>query len=271
IPRSTFTELTNFGTNPTNVRAWIYVPQNLAPNPAIVVGIHWCSGSASDFMSATGYNYQADAKGFIVIYPQTTRSDKCWEVYSEATLTHDGGGDSLGIVSAVRWTIANFNANKSKVYATGHSSGGMMTNVLIGAYPDIFAAGAATAGVPFACFEGPSAWNSECSTGMKIKTPQEWGDRVRQAYPGYTGPRPKMQVWHGTLDATLSYNNFGEEIKQWTNIFGVSTTATNTVYNYPLTGWTRYDYGPNVSGISAAGVDHNIPYQTTKVMDWFGL
>ena len=32
------------------------------------------------------------------------------------------------------------------------SSGGMMTNVLLGDYPDVFKAGAAFAGVPFACF-----------------------------------------------------------------------------------------------------------------------
>jgi acetylxylan esterase len=24
------------------------------------------------------------------------------------------------------------------------------------------------------------------------------GDQVRAAYTGYTGPRPKMMIWHGT-------------------------------------------------------------------------
>lgn len=54
---------------------------------------------------------------------------------SEIVYRHDGGGDSLGIVSAVRWTIANFDADTSRIFATGISSGAMMTNVLIGAYP----------------------------------------------------------------------------------------------------------------------------------------
>lgn len=271
FPRATYTEITNFGSNPTGVRAWLYVPQNLLAKPPIIVGIHWCSGTADAFYSGSNYKALADQKGFIVIYPQTPNSDGCWDVHTLETLTHNGGGDSLGIVSAVRWTITNFNADTTKIFATGISSGAMMTNVLIGAYPDIFAAGAASAGVPFACFEGSSAWNSVCSTGANIKTAQEWGDRVRAAYPGYTGTRPKMQFWHGTLDTTLNYNNFGEEVKQWTNVFGVSTTPTNTVLNYPLSGWTRYDYGPNVMGISAAGVDHSIPYQTTQIMEWFGL
>lgn len=51
---------------------------------------------------------------------------------------HNGGGDSLGVISAVRWTISNFNANTSRVYAVGTSSGAMMTNVLIGAYPGLY-------------------------------------------------------------------------------------------------------------------------------------
>ena len=38
--------------------------------------------------------------------------------------------------------------------------------------------------------------------------------------PGYTGARPRMQLWHGTEDTTLRYPNFGEEIKQWTNVLG---------------------------------------------------
>ncbi|KIM23821.1 carbohydrate esterase family 1 protein [Serendipita vermifera MAFF 305830] len=271
IPRATLTEITNFGSNPTGVRVWIYVPQNLAPNPPIVVGIHWCTGTANAFYTATGYGSLADQKGFIVIYPQTPNSDGCWDVHSTETLTHNAGGDSLGIVSAVRWTITNVNANASKVFATGSGSGAMRTNVLIGAYPDVFAAGSAVAGVPFACFEGTSRWSSECSTGNLIKTPQEWGDRVRAAYPGYTGVRPKMQFWHGTADEILNYNNFGEEVKQWTNVSGVSTTPTNTVANYPLSGWTRYDYGPNVMGISAAGVTHDIAYQSNLILGWFGL
>ncbi|KAG8769692.1 hypothetical protein FRC20_003277 [Serendipita sp. 405] len=271
IPRSTFTEIKNFGTNPTGVRAWLYVPATLAARPPIIVGIHWCHGDANAFYSGTQFATLAAQKGFIVIYPQTPNSDGCWDVHTNETLTHNAGGDSLGIVSAVRWTIQNFNANPSRVYAVGTSSGAMMTNVLLGAYPDVFAAGSANAGVPYACFQGTDSWNAACATGQVTKTAQQWGDLVRNGYPGYTGTRPKMQFWHGTADQVLYYQNFLEETKQWTNVFGVSTTATNTVSNYAVSGWTRYDYGPNVMAISAAGVSHDIQLQTTQVMEWFGL
>lgn len=80
-----------------------------------------------------------------------------------------------------------------------------------------------------------------------------------------------MQVWHGTGDAVLYYQNFLEEIKQWTNVLGVSATPSATVQNYAVSGWTRTDYGPRFMAISAQGVDHGIQYQGPQVKEFFGL
>ena len=161
-----------------------------------------------------------------------------------------------------RYAQQNYNADPNRTFVTGVSSGAMMTNVLLGAYPDVFRAGSAFAGVPFACFAGPGKWNSQCAQGQLTRTPQQWGDLVRNAYPGYTGPRPRMQLWHGTNDETLSYVNFGEAIKQWTNVHGLSQTPTST--DSPQSGWTRTRYANGsgqvqVEAISMAGVDHGLP------------
>jgi acetylxylan esterase len=74
----------------------------------------------------------------------------------------------------------------------------------------------------------PTAAQDVQARAKASTTPQQWGALVRNADPGYTGPRPRMQLWHGTADATLNYNNFGKEIKQWTNALGVSQTPTST-------------------------------------------
>lgn len=121
---------------------------------------------------------------------------------STASLTHNGGGDSLTIVNMVKYAIANYGGDASRVYATGSSSGAMMTNVLAGAYPDVFKAGVVYAGVPDGCFyvAGATAgmatpgWNNACANGQSIQTAQAWGDLARSYYPGYTGARPKMQM-----------------------------------------------------------------------------
>lgn len=205
---------TNFGSNPTGVGFYIYVPNKVATNPAIIVAIHYCSGTAQAYYSGTQYANLAETYGFIVIYPNAPTAGGCWDVHSPETLTHNAGGDSLGIASMVRYTISTYKADASRVFMTGTSSGSMMTNVLAGAYPDLFAAGAGFSGVPYGCFAGASAWNSQCSQGQLIKTGQAWGDQVRAGYPGYTGTRPRLQLWHGTADTTLYYQNLVEANKQ---------------------------------------------------------
>ncbi len=269
-------EVTGFGTNPSNTRMFLYVPDKVAPAPPILVAIHYCGGSANAYFTGTGYHSLADQYGFIVIYPQTTSSDGCFDVHSDATLKHDGGSDSLGIVSMVRYTIPKYGADATRVYVTGTSSGAMMTNVLLGAYPDVFRAGAAFAGVPYACFAGQSAWSTACATGQITKTGQEWGDLVRAAFPGYTGPRPRVQLWHGTADQTLDFHNFGEEIKEWTNVLGVSETPSTTEQNTPQSGFTRTRYKDGngiaqVEGIVEQGATHNLTVLASEAAHFFGL
>jgi hypothetical protein len=84
----------------------------------------------------------------------------------------------------------------------------------LGAYPDLFVAGAAFSGVPYGCFAGSSNWNSPCADGKLVKTAAAWGDEARAGYPGYNGTRPRLQLWHGTADTTLYYQNFIEANKQ---------------------------------------------------------
>lgn len=269
-------EVTGFGNNPSNIRMYVYVPDKVQAHPPILVGLHWCHGSGPAFYTGTQFAAQADKYGFIVIYPNANSSDSCWDVHSQAALKHDGGSDPAGIVSMVRYVVKTYNADSTRVYATGHSSGGMMTNVMLGSYPDVFKAGAAFAGVPFACFSGAGSWNSDCANGKLSKTPAAWGDLVRAAYPGYTGPRPRMQLWHGTKDVTLSFNNFGEEIKQWTDVLGASQTPVSTESNAPQSGWTRTRYADAagkvvVEAIREENQPHNLQIVADKAVQFLGL
>lgn len=128
VPRATFTEVTNYGTNPTGTRMWLYVPQNLAAKPAVVVGIHWCSGSAQAYYQGSQWARYSETYGFVVIYPQTPYTrDNCWDVASKMTLTHGGGGASNSIANMVDFVATQYGADRSRVFTTGISSGAMMT------------------------------------------------------------------------------------------------------------------------------------------------
>jgi hypothetical protein len=73
-----------------------------------------------------------------------------------------------------------------------------------------------------------------------------------------------MQLWHGTADTTLNFNNLGEEIKQWTNVLGVSQTPSST--DTPVTNWNRTRYNNSsgttqVEAYSIVGAGHQLPIQ----------
>ncbi|NYV76837.1 PHB depolymerase family esterase [Streptomyces sp. UH6] len=275
---ASLTEVTNFGNNPGNLRMYEYVPASAGARPPVVVAVHYCTGTGPGFHSGTEFASLADRYGFIVVYPDANVSGQCFDVSSPQALRHDGGSDPTSIASMVRSVVQRHGADASRVYVTGASSGAMMTNVLLGDYPDVFKAGASFMGVPFGCFATTdgSGWNSACANGQISRTPQQWGDLVRAAYPGYDGPRPRVQLWHGATDTTLHHNNLGEAVKQWTDVLGVSQTPVLT--DSPQSGWTRTRYGANgtqapVEAISLSGVGHSLPTSgmAARAIAFFGL
>lgn len=231
--------VSNWGSSgvPSYISMYIYVPDKLATNPPILVVSHYCGGSASGVFGQAqggGIVKAADTYGFLMIFPQTTNpasSADCWDVGSTKSLTHDGGGDTQAVAEMVKYTITKYQANANRVYATGDSSGAMMTEALLAVYPDIFKAGSSFAGVPAGCWSAgwsaASNWGGTCASGNYTQTAQQWGDRVRAMYPGYSGYRPRAQLFHGDADATISYKNLAEGIKEWTNVLGLSTNPTS--------------------------------------------
>ncbi|KAI1212045.1 carbohydrate esterase family 1 protein [Annulohypoxylon truncatum] len=277
------TKVNDFSGTPTNLGMYVYVPTSLQTPAPIIVAVHHCQGSAQGYSTESKYLSLADQHNFIVIYPNSRSSGGCFDVSSDASLKHDGGGDSQTIANMVKYAVENYGGDANRTFVTGTSSGAMMTNVLVGAYPDVFKAGSAYSGVPDGCFavpgstatQDPPGWNNECANGQSTKTAEQWGDLVRSYYPDYTGPRPRMQIWHGSADTTLRYPNYAETMKQWANVLGL-TESTDTA-NAPQSGYTRTIYGEGdentaqLVGYSAQGVGHSVPIHETNDLAFFGI
>ncbi len=267
---ASLTPISNFGTNPTGLQMNLYRPNNVKANPPILLALHGCQGSGPYLYQSQDFASLADQYGFLVIYPSTPGA-ACWDVSSDQALTRNGGSDPVGLMSMITYTEQHYGGNPNAVFVTGQSSGGMMTNVMLADYPDVFKAGAAFMGVPYHCFATGTVrgWNGPCGGGQVNKTPQQWGDLVRgTAYPGYTGPRPRMQLWHGTNDTTVNYNNLAEEIKQWTDVLGVSQNPSST--DTPAANWTRTRYNngagtTQVEAYSISGAGHELPVKGTAM------
>ncbi|MBG6103260.1 PHB depolymerase family esterase [Micromonospora vinacea] len=279
---ASLTEVTSFGDNPGRMRMHVYVPDNRPARPAVVVAMHGCGGSGPGFYSGSEFASQADRYGYIVIYPSATQQagfGNCFDTWSDAAKRRGGGSDPVSIISMIRYVQQQYAADPDRVYATGSSSGGMMTNHMLALYPDVFKAGAAFMGVPFNCFANAADYppgSSQCTGGNMNRTPQQWGDAVRQAYPGYSGPRPRVQLWHGTNDTLVPYSLLQEAIEQWTNVFGLSQTPTST--DTPQANWNRRRYADSggtvqVEAYSIQGAGHSLPSggMAASAIAFFGL
>ena len=272
------TQVTDFGDNPGNLQMYVYVPGTVSASPAIVMALHPCGGSGPSFYSSTEFASLADRYGFVVIFPSaSSKKSNCFDNWSDASKVRGGRTDPVSLMSMITYTEQQFHGDPSRVFVTGSSSGAMMTNAMAALYPEVFKAGAAFMGVPFACFPNEAAYQpGGNSTPCVGKTAQQWGDLVRQANPGYSGPWPRMQLWHGTADPVVSYSELAEEIKQWTNVHGLSTTPTST--DSPQSGWTRQRFNDSsgttqVEAISVAGAGHTLPMtgMAAYAIQFFGL
>ncbi|RDL29998.1 uncharacterized protein BP5553_10625 [Venustampulla echinocandica] len=244
--------VTNWGENPSDISTMqIYVPDKLAANPPIILGLHPCGGTGQMYYGMTKLPKYADSIGFILIYPTTTKETNCRDCHSNKTLTHEGGGDSQGLVNMVKYALNKYNGDPTKVFAVGGSSGAMMTNVLAATYPDVFNAGASWSGGP----------------GRLL----QWGDIARGCYPGYSGNRTRMIIAHGTADPAVLYSLLGMQLAQWSNVLGVSFSKNMT--NTPAQGWTEMIYGDGskLVGLSLQGGGHIPRFQEEKVLKFFGL
>jgi len=200
----------------------LYVPGTPAASPPVVVVLHYCGGNAGN---AHGWlQSYADMYGFAIITPQA--GGDCFDA------TPSRAGERAAIVSMVNYVIMQNHGDAKRVYSVGASSGACMTQALLAAYPDVFAAGSSLAGVPAGAWTGGNsyAWSTSGTSGG-----QGWGDKVRNADPGFTGVRPRVQLWQGQGDTTLTYSQaYPAEVAQWTNVFGVSDAeATKTSVKPP--------------------------------------
>ncbi|MBP2708400.1 PHB depolymerase family esterase [Microbispora sp. RL4-1S] len=275
---ATLTEVTAFGANPGNLRMYVYVPNGVQQNPGIVLAMHPCGGSGPGFYSSSEFASLADRYGFIVIFPSASNKKfNCFDNWSDASKVRGGQTDPVSLMSMVTYAEQQYHGDPGRVFATGSSSGAMMTNAMLALYPEVFKAGAAFMGVPFTCFPNEAAYQPGGNSAPCVgKTAQQWGDVVRNANPSYHGPWPRMQLWHGTNDTVVAYSELEEEIKQWTNVHGLSQTPTST--DTPQSGWNRRRYADSsgtvrVEAYTIQGAGHTLPAtgMAAYAIQFFGL
>jgi poly(hydroxyalkanoate) depolymerase family esterase len=260
---SRLVEIPGFGSNPGNLRMLTYVPEALAPSPALVVVLHGCTQSATSYDKGTGWSTLADRFGFAVLLPQQHWSNnplRCFNWF-RAEDTERDSGEPLSIKQMIDRMIADYGIDPGRVYVTGLSSGGAMTSVMLATYPDVFAGGAIVAGVPYRSANGLQEAFETIFQG-RTRSGREWGDLVRSASL-HRGPWPKISVWHGDADASVKPTNAEELIKQWADVHGLEPVPSveKTVSGHPYRLWHGPEGEELIESYTIAGMGHGAPLE----------
>ncbi len=254
-------EVKDFGSNPGNLRMMVHVPEDLPPSPALVVVLHGCTQTAASYDYGTGWSTLADRHGFVLLLPEQKRRNNPLRCFNWFRLedTERGSGEAQSIRQMVEAMCRDHGVNRSRVYATGVSAGGAMTSVMLATYPDVFAGGAIIAGVPYRCAEGLQEGFEAIFQG-RSQSPQAWGSLVRDASP-HKGPWPKVSVWHGDADNTVTPLNAAEILKQWTDVHGLPAEPTieTDLDGHPRLIWQNADGEDLIVSQTIRGMGHGVP------------
>lgn len=249
----TLTRVSDFGSNPGALAMYVYRPAALPDHPPVVVALHGCTQGAQVYADNSGLPQLADRDGFLLVLAETSTANnasKCFNWFQTGD-NRRGQGEALSVRQMVSRAVTAYGADPQRVYVTGLSAGGAMTAVMLATYPDVFAAGAVVAGLPYDCTKDTSPYT--CMNPGVDRSPADWAQRARDAYPSYTGPWPRAAIWYGDQDTTVVPRNATELRDQWTALHGLSQTPTRTTTIGPDA--TRQDQYLAADGTVAVEVD----------------
>jgi polyhydroxybutyrate depolymerase len=169
-----------FGTNTFQRRYLVYAPKNLPQTPVPVVfvfpGYGTNAESAAVYYTQTRFETLADQDGFVVVYGNglsflpdgESRADQMESggYFQGCFLEHSEEGIDIQYVREILDQLdTELNIDRTRVYATGLSAGGGLCFELALEAPDLVAAVAVVAGLPF---QPSGDWLFKCNTSPNL-------------------------------------------------------------------------------------------------------
>ena len=152
-------EVLTYGSGLTAHRYIVYTPRGWSPRRRLplLVMLHGCQTTAYQQMQANLYNPLADAKGFVVVYPDTDAIEnaqpgplvRCWQFFNPLDFKR-GRGDGAAVAAITRSVTRRWSIDRPRVYVMGMSAGAFLSADLAAAYPDLYAASGENAGSAYA-------------------------------------------------------------------------------------------------------------------------
>ena len=201
---------------------WLYLPERPSddtgakpgaePGLPLIVMLHGCEQSATEFAQGTRMNQLAEVAGYAVLYPQQSISShprRCRQWYERAT--QQGGGAVPGIVGIIDQVMGDYPIDRSRIYICGISAGAAMANIVALNHPDLFAG--------IGLHSGPIFGAGHSTIGALAVMQHGGGARVDGAIAEMLGRRPGFSslptiLIHGEDDAVVRPINQNQLLRQ---------------------------------------------------------
>ena len=184
----------------TEQLATAYIPHSCLDtlnNPLLVIA-HYMGGNRFT-AGRTGYYPEADKRGWLVVCPELHGHQSPGQISSAALeAQHD-------IIDAIDYMRNRFDIDESRIYIAGRSMGGMLTQVMMSKYPDLFAAGMSGQGI-----SDLPRWYETTTPGLNSNIIKECGeltDETRFDYQRRSSVTfasnlayAPLMLWHGSND-----------------------------------------------------------------------
>ncbi|ACO47857.2 PHB depolymerase family esterase [Deinococcus deserti] len=239
-------------------RLWVPAGYDGTTARPVMVMLHGCKQDGYDFAAGTRMNALADARNFLVLYPEqgtAYNSYDCWNWFYDVNQRRGSGEPSIiaGMISLVK---SKYRVDAARVGVAGLSAGAAMANIMGCTYPDHIRKVAAFAGV---MYRGAISATGATST-MSSGSPYDPNERGTSCYNEMSTSKRVMPtlLFHGSSDGTVSITNTHQTGAQWAQTSDlaydslddsdIDNTADASASGTACRSYTRYDYRNSATG-----------------------
>lgn len=197
----------------------------------LLVMLHGCGQTASQFGQSTRMNPVAVRERFLVLYPEQDRSANpqgCWNWYD--TRSRHADAEAATLMKAIEQVCLLYPVDAGAVAVAGFSAGASMAALLAVRYPTRFCAVAMHAGVP------PGRAQSAAGALAAM------GGRRHDAGASLPQNLPPLLVIHGRDDHVVAAGNGQAAVADWAQPVGARATAPRRVQRGQRLAMTVSDY-----------------------------
>ena len=198
---------------PTRKLYWLYLPSGERTTPLpLVVMLHGCQQSATDFAASTRMNQLAERKGFAVLYPQQSGaadSHRCWHWYKRQT--QQGGGDVQWVAGLMAHVQRRHALDSARSYISGLSAGAALATLVALHYPERIAALGIHSAPVFGTADSPISAYRAMQHGTRLAH-MAAAQALAKAQPQFPG-MPAI-ILHGDRDAVVRRINAAQLFDQ---------------------------------------------------------